>query len=55
MMQRIESIRDTAANVSWSRMDSIRCIIASAVLREWKLHQFDAVTAFLHGDEHAVV
>jgi hypothetical protein len=33
-----------------SRMDSIRCIIASAVLREWKLHQFDAVTAFLHGD-----
>ncbi|OQD70189.1 hypothetical protein PENANT_c268G05202, partial [Penicillium antarcticum] len=33
-----------------SRMDSVRCIIASAVLRGWKLHQFDAVTAFLHGD-----
>jgi transposase InsO family protein len=33
-----------------SRMDSVRCIVASAVLRGWKLHQFDAVTAFLHGD-----
>jgi hypothetical protein len=33
-----------------SRMDSVRCIIASAVSRGWKLHQFDAVTAFLHGD-----
>ena len=33
-----------------SRMDSVRCIIASTVLRGWKLHQFDAVTAFLHGD-----
>jgi hypothetical protein len=33
-----------------SRMDSVRCIIASAALRGWKLHQFDAVTAFLHGD-----
>ncbi|KAJ6003561.1 hypothetical protein N7522_006253 [Penicillium canescens] len=33
-----------------SRMDSARCIVASAVLRGWKLHQFDAVTAFLHGD-----
>ena len=32
------------------RIDSVRCIIASAVLRGWKLHQFDAVTAFLHGD-----
>jgi hypothetical protein len=32
------------------RMDSVRCIVASAVLRGWKLHQFDAVTAFLHGD-----
>ncbi|KAJ5862916.1 hypothetical protein N7455_006984 [Penicillium solitum] len=31
-------------------MDSVRCIIASAALRGWKLHQFDAVTAFLHGD-----
>lgn len=33
-----------------SRTDSVRCIVASAVLRGWKLHQFDAVTAFLHGD-----
>ena len=33
-----------------SRMDSVRCIVASAVLRGWELHQFDAVTAFLHGD-----
>jgi transposase InsO family protein len=33
-----------------SRMDSVRCIVASAVLRGWKLHQFDAVTAILHGD-----
>ncbi|CEJ62707.1 hypothetical protein PMG11_11200 [Penicillium brasilianum] len=33
-----------------SRMDSVRSIVASAVLRGWKLHQFDAVTAFLHGD-----
>jgi len=33
-----------------SRMDSVRGIVASAVLRGWKLHQFDAVTAFLHGD-----
>ncbi|KAJ9481118.1 hypothetical protein VN97_g12383 [Penicillium thymicola] len=33
-----------------SRMDSVRYIIASTVLRGWKLHQFDAVTAFLHGD-----
>lgn len=33
-----------------SRMDSVRSIVASAVLRRWKLHQFDAVTAFLHGD-----
>jgi Reverse transcriptase (RNA-dependent DNA polymerase) len=33
-----------------SLMDSVRCIIASTVLRGWKLHQFDAVTAFLHGD-----
>ncbi|KAJ5743432.1 hypothetical protein N7533_010534 [Penicillium manginii] len=33
-----------------SRMDSVRCIVASAVLRGWKLHQFDAITAFLHGD-----
>jgi hypothetical protein len=33
-----------------SRMDSVRCIIASAVLRGWKIHQFDAVTAFLPGD-----
>lgn len=33
-----------------SRMDSVRCIVASAVLKGWKLHQFDAVTAFLHGD-----
>ncbi|KAI1828889.1 hypothetical protein DTO027I6_10038 [Penicillium roqueforti] len=33
-----------------SRMDSVRCIIASAVLRGRKLHQFDAVTVFLHGD-----
>ena len=33
-----------------SRMDSVRCIVASAVLRGWKLHQFDAVTAFFHGD-----
>jgi hypothetical protein len=31
-------------------MDSVRCIVASAALREWKLHQFDAVTAFSHGD-----
>jgi hypothetical protein len=31
-------------------MDSVRSIVASAVLRGWKLHQFDAVTAFLHGD-----
>jgi hypothetical protein len=28
-----------------SQMDSVRCIIASAVLRWWKLHQFDTVTA----------
>ncbi|KAJ5267498.1 hypothetical protein N7478_010306 [Penicillium angulare] len=34
-----------------SRMDSVRCIVASAVLRGWKLHQFDTVTAFLHGFE----
>jgi hypothetical protein len=40
--------RETFAAVS--RMDSARCIIASAVLRGWKLHQFDPVTAFLHGD-----
>ncbi|KAJ5091016.1 hypothetical protein N7532_009700 [Penicillium argentinense] len=33
-----------------SRMDSVRSIVASAVLRGWKLHQFDAVIAFLHGD-----
>ena len=33
-----------------SRMDSARCIVASAVLHSWKLHQFDAVTAFLHGN-----
>jgi transposase InsO family protein len=33
-----------------SRMDSVRSIVASAVLCGWKLHQFDAVTAFLHGD-----
>ncbi|CAP94943.1 Pc21g00460, partial [Penicillium rubens Wisconsin 54-1255] len=33
-----------------SRMDSVRCIVASTVLRGWKLQQFDAVTAFLHGD-----
>jgi hypothetical protein len=33
-----------------SRMDSVRCIIASTVLRGWKLQQFDAATAFLHGD-----
>ena len=33
-----------------SRVDSVRCIVASAVLRGWKLHQFDAITAFLHGD-----
>ncbi|KAJ5112061.1 hypothetical protein N7532_000106 [Penicillium argentinense] len=39
---------DTFAAVS--RMDSVRCIIASAMLKGWKLHQFDAVTAFLHGD-----
>ncbi|KAJ5267756.1 hypothetical protein N7478_010564 [Penicillium angulare] len=25
-----------------SRMDSVRCIVASAMLRGWKLHQFDA-------------
>ncbi|KAJ9484061.1 hypothetical protein VN97_g9328 [Penicillium thymicola] len=31
-------------------MDSVRCIIVSAVLRGWKPHQFDAVTALLHGD-----
>ena len=31
-------------------MDSVRCMVASAVLRGWTLHQFDAVTAFLHGD-----
>jgi hypothetical protein len=29
-----------------SRMDSVRCIIASTVLRGWKLQQFDAATAF---------
>jgi hypothetical protein len=39
---------DTFAAVS--RMDSVRCIVASTVLKGWKLHQFDAVTAFLHGD-----
>jgi hypothetical protein len=33
-----------------SRMDSVRSIVASSVLKGWKLHQFDAVTAFLHGD-----
>jgi hypothetical protein len=32
-----------------SRMDSVRCIIASAVCG-CKIHQIDAVTAFLHGD-----
>lgn len=31
-------------------MDSVRYIVASAVLRGWSLHQFDSVTAFLHGD-----
>jgi hypothetical protein len=33
-----------------SRMDSARAIIASSVLKGWKLHQFDAITAFLHGE-----
>ncbi|KAI9037532.1 retrovirus-related Pol polyprotein from transposon TNT 1-94 [Aspergillus affinis] len=33
-----------------SRMDSVRCIVASAILKGWELHQFDAVIAFLHGD-----
>lgn len=33
-----------------SRIDSVCGIVASAVLRRWKLHQFDTVTAFLHGD-----
>ena len=31
-------------------MDSVRYIIASAALHRWKLHQFDAITAFLHGN-----
>jgi hypothetical protein len=35
-----------------SRMDSVRCIIASA---GWKLNQFDAVAAFLHGDVDSFV
>lgn len=38
-----------------SRMDSIRSIVASAVLKGWKLHQFDAMTAFLHGDIDAEI
>jgi hypothetical protein len=38
-----------------SRMDSVRCIVASAVLRGWTLHQFEAVTAFLHGDIDTVI
>jgi hypothetical protein len=29
-----------------SRMDSVRSIVASSVLKGWKLHQFDAVTPF---------
>jgi hypothetical protein len=38
-----------------SRMDSVRCIVASAVLRGWKHHQFDAVIAFLHGDVNSSI
>jgi hypothetical protein len=38
-----------------SRMDSVRSIVASSVLKGWKLHQFDAVTAFLHGDADTVI
>lgn len=36
-------------------MDLVRGIVASAVLRGWKLHQFDAVTAFLHGDVDSTI
>jgi hypothetical protein len=38
-----------------SRMDSVRSIVASSVLKGWKLHQFDAVTAFLHGDADTTI
>jgi hypothetical protein len=38
-----------------SRMDSVRSIVASSVLKGWKIHQFDAVTAFLHGDADTVI
>jgi hypothetical protein len=44
---------DTFAAVS--RMDSARSIVASAVLKGWTLHQFDAITAFLHGDVDAEI
>lgn len=36
-------------------MDSERAIIAIAVLKGWLLHQFDAATAFLHGDNDAEI
>ena len=38
-----------------SRMDSTRSIVASSVLKGWKLSQFDATTAFLHGDIDAEI
>ena len=33
-----------------SRMESVRAIVAAAVLRGWKIRHLDAKTAFLHGD-----
>ena len=33
-----------------SRVDSVCCIVVSAMLREWELHRFNAVNAFLHRD-----
>jgi hypothetical protein len=38
-----------------SRMDSVRSIVASSVLKGWKLHQFHAVTAFLHDDADTTI
>jgi hypothetical protein len=38
-----------------SRMDSVRAIVAGAVLQGWKFRHLDAKTAFLHGDADTAI